>query len=71
MEAGILYNAIFENEKTVAYNPELLEGFDNLLCNYVPEAEDLKDIIRVLDVSHAGFMLCNDMKKERILCCKG
>ena len=71
VEAGILYNAIFENEKTLAYNPELLAGFDNHLCEYAPKARELADIIRVLDVSGAGFELCNDMKKERILCYKG
>ena len=68
VEAGILYNAIFENEKTIVYNTDLLEGFENRLCEYAPEAEALKDIMRVLDVSDAGFMLCNDMKKERVLC---
>ena len=71
VEAGILYNAIFENEKTLAYNPELLAEFDNKLCDYAPEAEDLMDIIRVLDVSDMDLYLCNDMKKERILCYKG
>jgi hypothetical protein len=70
VEAGILYNAIFENEKTIVYNTDLLEGIENRLCEYAPEAEELKDIMRVLDVSDAGFMLCNDMKKERILCYK-
>ncbi|MCR5357188.1 MAG: PEP/pyruvate-binding domain-containing protein [Lachnospiraceae bacterium] len=68
VEAGILYNAIFENEKTLAFNPGILSGYDNLLCDYAPLAEDLKDIVRVIDVSDKGFVLCNDMKKERILC---
>ena len=30
---------------------------------------DLKDIIKVYDVSDADFRLYNDMKKERIICC--
>ncbi len=68
VEAGILYNAIFENEKTIVYNTDLLESFENRLCEYAPESEKLTDIMRVLDVSDVGFMLCNDMKKERILC---
>lgn len=58
-------------DSRAGYNPELLAEFDNKLCDYAPEAEDLMDIIRVLDVSDTDLYLCNDMKKERILCYKG
>ncbi len=68
VEAGILYNAIFENEKTIAFHPGLLTEYDNLLCDYDPNLEELKDIIQVYDVSDKDFRLCNDMKKERLLC---
>lgn len=70
VEAGILYNAIFENEKTLVFNPDLISDYDNLLCDYDPDFEELKDIIRVYDVSDLDFRLCNDMKKERILAYK-
>ncbi|MBO4928809.1 MAG: hypothetical protein J5379_11270 [Clostridiales bacterium] len=42
----------------------------NLLSNFDPKAEELSDIIRVYDVSETDLRLCNDMKKERILCYK-
>ena len=71
VEAGILYVAIFENEKTLSFNPGMLEGLENHLCDFGPELEELKDIIKVMDVSGLDFRLCNDMKKERILCFKG
>ena len=70
VEAGILYNAIFENEKTLTFQPELLSGLPNLLLDFDPKAEDLIDIIRVYDVSGMEICICNDMKKERILCFK-
>ena len=70
VEAGILYNAIFENEKTVIYNPGLLKEYENLLCEYDPKWEALKDIVYIYDVSGDDLRLCNDMKKERILCYK-
>ncbi len=70
VEAGILYNAIFENEKTLTFRPELLSGLPNLLLDFDPKAEDLIDIIRVYDVSGMEIRICNDMKKERILCYK-
>ena len=68
VEAGILYNAIFENEKTRVFKPGLIGGLSNLLMDFDPKSEDLSDIIRVYDVSGLNLLLCNDMKKERILC---
>ena len=68
VEAGILYNAIFENEKTIVYNPDLLLGLENLLGRYDPKHTGLQDIIRVFDVSDLDIRLCNDMKRERIIC---
>ena len=68
VEAGILYNAIFENEKTIAYNPSLLSAYDNSVCDYDPKLASLQDIVKVYDVSGDKIILCNDMKKERILC---
>ena len=70
VEAGILYNAIFENEKTVKFDRDMLNGYENHLCDFDQRLEDLKDIVSVTYVSDKGFMLCNDMKKERILCFK-
>ena len=68
VEAGILYNAIFENGKTLVFRPEMLEGYENRLCEYGAGLEELAEIVRVMDVSEVDFRLCNDMKKERILC---
>ncbi|SDI59655.1 Pyruvate phosphate dikinase, PEP/pyruvate binding domain [Pseudobutyrivibrio sp. 49] len=70
VESGILYNAIFENEKTKVFNMDLLAGCKNILEEFDEKYEKLRDIIRIYDVSEMGFMLCNDMKKERIICFK-
>ena len=68
MESGILYNAIFENEKTIHYNRDLLAGFNNILSELVDDADDAKDIVFAYDTSDAEIMLCNDMRNERIVC---
>jgi hypothetical protein len=68
VEAGILYNAIFENEKTITFNPGMLKEYDNLICEFDPKWEEIKDIVQVYDVSCSDFRLYNDMKRERILC---
>ena len=68
VEAGILYNAIFENEKTIVYNPDLVYSLNNIICKCDPKLKEVEDIVRVCDVSEMDFRLCNDMKNERILC---
>ncbi|MBO4325046.1 MAG: phosphoenolpyruvate synthase [Lachnospiraceae bacterium] len=68
VESGILYNAIFENEKTIVYRPEMLDGCDNIFRDLVKDGEGLEEIVYVYDVSAAGLTLFNDMKSEHILC---
>ena len=68
VESGILYNAIFENEKTIAYRPELLTGSRNIFREIVKDGDGLEEIVYVCDVANRDLWLCNDMKKEHILC---
>ncbi|MBR5420109.1 MAG: phosphoenolpyruvate synthase [Lachnospiraceae bacterium] len=68
VEAGILYNAIFENEKTICYNSELLRDFRDISEELQDDREGLEDIVFVYDVSDKELMLCNDMKNEHVIC---
>ena len=68
VESGILYNAIFESEKTIAYRPELLAGCENVFREIVKDGDGLEEIVYVYDVSAMKLTLCNDMKSEHILC---
>ncbi len=68
MESGILYNAIFENEKTLKFDMGILGSFDNVLTKIAPGYEDLEDIVFVYDVSAENFHIFHDMKNERTLC---
>ena len=68
VESGILYNAIFENEKTKVFNGGLLSGCENTLEYFDEEFEKISDIVKVFDVRAKGIYLCNDMKNERIIC---
>ena len=69
MESKILYNAIFENEKTLAFHPERLAGCPNAFKTLVEDGSGLEEIVKVYDVSESGLLLCNDLKTEHILCC--
>jgi len=68
VESGILYNAVFENEKTAAFRPERLEGCRDAFRELVKEGDGLEEIVRVYDVSERGLHLCSDLKTEHILC---
>lgn len=68
VEADILYGAVFDNEKTVVFQPELLQNMENKLTDFYPEGETLKDIIGVYPVKDTGCMLYHDMEEERLVC---
>ena len=69
VESGILYNAIFENEKTISFHPERLADCRDAFEELVKDGEGLEEIVRVYDVSDKGVWLTNDLKTEHILCC--
>ena len=63
VESGILYNAIFENKKTICFNT-------NVLNSQVADTADPDGIIEVFDVSKDNFYIYHDMKNNRTLCAK-
>ena len=70
VESGILYNAIFENEKTLVYNIGILEDFENVLNESALGYGGVKDIISVYDVADINLRLYHDMKNEHTICVK-
>ena len=70
VESGILYNAIFENEKTLRYDPTILSSFDNILDDPSFGYEDLKDVVGVYDVSADNIWIYHDMDKAGTLCAR-
>ena len=67
VEAGILYTAIFENEKTKTYAPEKLKDLKNIFVDIYPENDKIKDIVYLYDVSENDIYVYHDMHKEEIL----
>jgi hypothetical protein len=70
VEAGILYNAIFENEKTLLFNPDFLCRYDNIFSESGSEYYEYREIIGAFDVSHDNVCIFHDMDKEMTLCAR-
>jgi len=68
VEAKILYNAVFENKKTICFHPEKLSNYTNSLTEIIPGAEDLTSIIGVYLFDEDLCHLYHDMRQERFLC---
>ena len=67
VEAGILYTAVFRNEKTLRYRPEILDDEPNCLEKFYPEAGALKDIVRVYDLEDTDCHIYYDFLSEKLL----
>ena len=67
VEAGILYTAVFEEETTVAYRPELLGQFTDRTGELADLAGDTGDVFRVYEPPKGALTLYYDMGEEHLL----
>ena len=66
VEAEILYTAVFRNEKTIRFRPELLEGSPDIVGQF-ESGKALSDIVHVYDVSGRHCEVCHDVADGRLL----
>ncbi len=66
VESEILYTAVFCNEKTIKYSPELLKDSKDIL--YLFEGgNELEDIVHVYEVDDNRCQVYNDIPNEHLL----
>lgn len=68
VEANIIYGAVFDNEKTVAFHPEFIQKMENKLTDFYPEGKDIQEIIGLYQVEDMNCTVYHDMKEERLIC---
>ena len=69
VEADIYYGALFEDEKTLSYNKNLLDDFPNKLPEINTELEDeIYDMIKVIEFDDEDLEFYHDMKKDESKC---
>ena len=66
VEAEIIYGAIFNNEKTLIYQPELFQSIPDLFSQIVPEYLELQNMIQVREVENVYYWL--DAVSNRGIC---
>ena len=64
VEAEILYNAIFNNSKTLGFHPEKLNKFEDIVSEF-EGGKELKGIVRVFKTD--GCTLYHDINNEHLL----
>ena len=55
VEAEIIYGAIFNNEKTLIYEPELFQNIPDLFSEICPEYPEMKQMIQVREVEEVYY----------------
>ena len=69
VEAEIYYGALFENEKKLEYNKEMLYDHPNILRDINPNlTDDVYDMVQVIDFDNAKAELYHDMNRDETLC---
>ncbi|MDO5848864.1 MAG: PEP/pyruvate-binding domain-containing protein [Methanobrevibacter sp.] len=69
VEADIYYGAIFENEKRLDFNKDLLENCPNKLKEINPNLdEEIYEMVHVYDMERGNMEFYHDMKKDESMC---
>lgn len=69
VEADIYYGAIFENEKRLMFNKELLNGYKNNISDIISGvSEEITEMITVIEFKDNNLEFYHDMKKDESLC---
>ncbi|MEE3468690.1 MAG: PEP/pyruvate-binding domain-containing protein [Eubacterium sp.] len=66
VEADILYTAVFANEKTKVYAPDLLQKGKDITATF-DEEKTMDGIVKIVDVSGCECRLYHDLKQEHLL----
>ncbi|MCM1282957.1 MAG: PEP/pyruvate-binding domain-containing protein [Muribaculaceae bacterium] len=68
VEAEITYIAIFGNERTLLFQPELLQECGNIFSQIAENERELGEVIQVYDVRSVHAHLYHDISKGKVLC---
>ena len=69
VEAEIYYGALFENEKKIEFNQNMLFDYPNILKEINPNLnEETYDMIQVIDFDKNKAELYHDMNKDETIC---
>ncbi len=69
VEAEIYYGALFENEKKIEYNKDMVFEYPNILKDINPNLTDeIYDMIQVIDFEDEKAELYHDMTKDETMC---
>ena len=69
VEAEIYYGALFENEKKIEFNRDMIYDYPNILKDINSNlTEEIYDMIQVIDFDEDKAELYHDMNKDETLC---
>ena len=69
VEADIYYGAIFENEKRIAFNKDLIKDYPNKLVDIAPNLDDdIYDMVKVIDFDEDSLKFYHDMTNDESKC---
>ena len=69
VEAEIYYGALFENDKKLEFNRDMIYDYPNILKDINPNLnEEIYDMIQVIDFDEEKAELYHDMNKDETMC---
>ena len=69
VEAEIYYGALFENDKKIEFNKDMIYDYPNILKDINPDLSDeIYDMVQVIDFSEDSAEFYHDMNQDETMC---
>ena len=69
VEAEIYYGALFENDKKIEFNRDMIYGYPNVLRDINPNlGDEIYDMIQVIDFEEDKAEFYHDMNRDETMC---
>ena len=69
VEAEIYYGALFENDKKIEFNRDMIYDYSNVLMDINPNLDDeIYDMVQVIDFDEDKAEFYHDMNKDETMC---
>jgi hypothetical protein len=70
VETDIFYAALFTHKKSVIFNPEWFDGFQDVFADSISGTEKYGDCIKVYDTTDTDVKIISDIVSQKMLCFK-
>jgi hypothetical protein len=68
VESSVFYIGIFPQNENVEFNINMLDSYNDIFADLLPENQNMKDIIKVYNLKDSKMYIASDVKNQKLVC---